>query len=147
MVSRVFSIEDGNQSSSTLITARKHLYKDIDLSFAKAPNDDVYKKTDLASIKQAVKNLLQTNHYEKPFAPTFGADIRSLLFDLADQGLASKAKAKIIAAITTYEPRVSILGIKVNVLPDNNDVKIQVNFKIKNSSSEFDISTSLNRLR
>jgi len=147
MVSKVFSVEDGNQTTISVVTARKQLYKDIDLSFAKAPTNDVYKKTDLAAVKQSVRNLLLTNHFEKPFAPNFGADIRSLLFDLADRDLARRAKAKIMAAITTYEPRVTVLGIKVTVEPDNHDVRIQVKLKIKNTSSEFDVSTSLNRLR
>jgi phage baseplate assembly protein W len=147
MASRVFSVEDGNQTTQSVVTARKQLYKDIDLSFAKAPNGDVYKKIDLSSIKQSVKNLLLTNHYEKPFAPMFGADIRSLLFDLADQDLADRAKNKIMKAIAKHEPRVIVNSIRVNVQPDNHDVRIHVSLKIKNTSSEFDISTSLNRLR
>jgi uncharacterized protein len=147
MASRVFSVEDGNQTTQSVVTARKQLYKDIDLSFAKAPNGDVYKKIDLASVKQSVKNLLLTNHHEKPFAAEFGADIRSLLFDLADRGLADRAKTKIMSAISYYEPRVIVNAIKVDVLPDNHDIRIHISLKIKNSSSEFDISTSLNRLR
>jgi len=147
MVSKVFSIEDGNQQTSSVVTARSRLYKDIDLSFAKAPSNDIYKKTDLASVKQAVKNLLLTNNYEKPFAPSFGANIRALLFDLADENLESKAKTKIQLAIDLYEPRVIVKSIKVDPDPDRNDVRIQVNLKIKNSSSEFNVSTSLNRLR
>ena len=147
MVSKVFSLEDGNQQTASAVTARSQLYKDIDLSFAKAPSNDIYKKTDLASVKQAVKNLLLTNNYEKPFAPNFGANIRALLFDLADENLENRATTKIKLAIDTYEPRVVVKSIKVDPDPDRNDVRIQVNLKIKNSSSEFNVSTSLNRLR
>ena len=147
MVSKVFSVEDGNQQTVSVVTARSQLYKDIDLSFAKAPTGDIYKKSDLASVKQAVKNLLLTNNYEKPFAPNFGADIRALLFDLADENLAHRARTKIELAISMYEPRVVIKSIKVDPDPDRNDVRVQVNLKIKNSSSEFNVSTSLNRLR
>ena len=147
MVSRVFSIEDGNQTTQSVVTARKHLYKDIDLSFAKAPSGDVYKKIDLASVKQSVKNLLLTNHHEKPFAAKFGADIRSLLFDLADRDLADRAKTKIMSAISYYEPRAIVNSLKVTVEPDRHDIQIDISIKIKNTSSEFDISTSLNRLR
>ena len=147
MVNKVFSVEDGNQQTTSAVTARKRLYKDIDLSFAKAPSNDVYKKSDLASIKQAVKNLLLTNNFEKPFNPNFGANIRALLFDLADGKLESKAREKIQFAINKYEPRVEIMKLKVNPDPDRNDVRVQVNLKIRNSSTTFDVSTSLNRLR
>lgn len=147
MVNKVFSVEDGNQQTTSAITARKRLYKDIDLSFAKAPSNDVYKKTDLASVKQAIKNLLLTNNFEKPFNPNFGANIRALLFDLADSRLENSAREKIEFAIATYEPRVQIMKIKVEPEPDRNDVRIQVSLKIRNSSTTFDISTSLNRLR
>jgi len=147
MVNKVFSVEDGNQQTTSVVTARKRLYKDIDLSFAKAPSNDVYKKTDLASVKQAIKNLLLTNNFEKPFNPKFGANIRALLFDLADSRLENSAREKIEFAIATYEPRVQIMKIKVEPEPDRNDVRIQVSLKIRNSSTTFDISTSLNRLR
>ena len=61
---RSFAIEDGNLNKATLVVSRSRVYKDIDLSFAKRPYGDVYKKTDAAAVKQAVKNLLLTNSTE-----------------------------------------------------------------------------------
>ena len=66
---RVFSQEDGGLDNASIITSRKKVYKDIDLTFAVRTMGDVFKKTDAASVKQAVKNLLLTNHFEKPFTP------------------------------------------------------------------------------
>ena len=66
-MSRVFSIEDGNLQSRSLVTSRNKLYSDIDLTFAKRPSGDVYKKTDGAAVKQSIKNLMLTNLGEKPF--------------------------------------------------------------------------------
>ena len=80
---RVISREDGNLTSS-IITAREKSYSDIDLLFAAKPNGEVYAKKDAASVKQAVKTLVQTNYFEKPYLPFFGANIRSLLFELVD---------------------------------------------------------------
>lgn len=146
-MARVFSVEDGNQETTSKVTARAKLYKDIDLSFTSAPSGDIYKKSDLASVKQAVKNLLLTNQYDKPFTPDFGANIRALLFDLADEDLAEKSEARIRSAIESYEPRVDVVSIKSVSDPDRNDFRVQVNMKIKNSSATFDVSTSVNRLR
>ena len=66
-MSRVFSQEDGNLNTAAIITSRKKVYKDIDLTFAVRTMGDVFKKTDAASVKQAVKNLLLTNQIEKKF--------------------------------------------------------------------------------
>ena len=69
MPTRAFSIEDGNLASKTILTSRTKSSEDIDLSFAAKPSGDVFKKTDAAAVKQAVKNLLLTNFSEKPFLP------------------------------------------------------------------------------
>ena len=52
---RVFSQEDGGLDNASIITSRKKVYKDIDLTFAVRTMGDVFKKTDAASVKQAVK--------------------------------------------------------------------------------------------
>lgn len=60
---RALSIEDRKLGTATVIGSRTKLYKDIDLSFAKQPNvGDIYKKSDAAAVKQAMRNLLSTNH-------------------------------------------------------------------------------------
>ena len=59
-MARAYSTEDTNLSKS-LISSRGTDYKDIDLAFAAKPAGDVFKKTDAAAVKQAVKNLLLTN--------------------------------------------------------------------------------------
>ena len=45
MVTRAFSTEDGNLNARSIITTRNKLFSDIDLTFAKRPSGDVYKKT------------------------------------------------------------------------------------------------------
>ena len=83
-IRNAFAVEDKNLSVSTILTSRKVAYKDIDLTFKNKPSGEVFKKQEAAAVKQAVKNLLLTNYGEKPFNPDFGADLRSLLFELAD---------------------------------------------------------------
>ena len=61
--------EDVRLGSSSIVGARTKVYKDIDLTFAVRPSGEIFKKTDAAAVKQAVKNLMLTNYYEKPFQP------------------------------------------------------------------------------
>ena len=70
MPSRSFAIEDRKLSSATAVTAIVGMnYSDIDLSFNKKKNGDIFKKTESAAVKQAVKNLILTSPGDKPFNP------------------------------------------------------------------------------
>jgi phage baseplate assembly protein W len=146
-IRRVLSTEDGNLQKSTLISSRAVDYLDIDLTFAKRPSGDIYKKKDAAAVKQSIKNLLLTDFYEKPFQPFFGANLRAMLFELADEDTEDEVEENIINAINKYEPRAEILTISVNVLPDQNDMRVSVYFKIISTEETVTFTTNLSRLR
>ena len=80
-MARVFSLEDGNLDKRSILTARTISYKDVDLTFAKKPNNDIFKKEDAAAVKQSVKNIVLTNPGEKPFRPFYGAGLTQFLFE------------------------------------------------------------------
>ena len=147
MPTRAFSIEDGNLGSKTILTSRTKSSEDIDLSFAAKPSGDVFKKTDAAAVKQAVKNLLLTNFSEKPFLPRFGGNLNSLLFalntDIDDEDL----EEQIISAIETYEPRARVTNIRSNINDDQHQVKVTVTFRIINSNETVTTNIDLTRLR
>lgn len=146
-MSRVFSIEDGNLQSRSLVTSRNKLYSDIDLTFAKRPSGDVYKKTDGAAVKQSIKNLMLTNLGEKPFNPYFGGGLSDLLFELADNDLNILLEDQIIAAIENWEPRAKLISIVPNIQPDNNTARVKIVFQILNTSEEVVFETTVARLR
>jgi len=146
-IRRVLSTEDGNLQKSTLISSRAVDYLDIDLTFAKRPSGDIYKKRDAAAVKQSIKNLLLTDFYEKPFQPFFGANLRAMLFELADEDTEDEVEENIRNAINKYEPRAEILTITVNVLPDQNDMRVSVYFKIISTQETVTFTTNLSRLR
>ena len=146
-IRRVLSTEDGNLQKSTLISSRAVDYLDIDLTFAKKPAGDIYKKRDAAAVKQSIKNLLLTDYYEKPFQPFFGANLRAMLFELADEDTEDEVEENIRSAINKYEPRAEILTITVNVLPDQNDMRVSVYFKIISTQETVTFTTNLSRLR
>jgi phage baseplate assembly protein W len=146
-IRRVLSTEDGNLQKSTLISSRAVYYLDIDLTFAKRPSGDIYKKKDAAAVKQSIKNLLLTDFYEKPFQPFFGGNLRAMLFELADEDTEDEVEENIRNAINKYEPRAEILTISVNVLPDQNDMRVSVYFKIISTQETVTFTTNLSRLR
>lgn len=146
-IRRVLSTEDGNLQKSTLISSRAVDYLDIDLTFSKRPSGDIYKKRDAAAVKQSIKNLLLTDYYEKPFQPFFGGNLRAMLFELADDETEDEIRSNIVTAINNYEPRVEIQSIDVNVLPDQNDMRVSIVFKIISTEELVTFTTNLSRLR
>lgn len=146
MATRAFSIEDGNLNTQSITVARKRAFSDIDLLFNARPNGDVYKKTDAASIKQSVKNLLLTNSGEKPFS-SFGGDLSDFLFELADADVEFDVRDQIVRAIENYEPRARILDIEVFPNIDRNEIRVKVTFLILNLDEIVTLETNITRLR
>ena len=59
------------------------IYKDLDLDFQQnTATKDIQKMLDVESVKRSVKNLINLNHYEKPFHPEIGSNLRGMLFEL-----------------------------------------------------------------
>jgi phage baseplate assembly protein W len=147
MVTRAFAVEDGNLSTRSLITTRNKLFSDIDLTFTNRPSGDLYKKTDAAAVKQAVKNLLLTNHYEKPFQPFFGGDLNNILFELVDNDTAFEIEATVREAVARFEPRALVLSVVASLHPSANTLSITVNFQVVNTQELVTLETNLTRLR
>lgn len=146
-MAKAFSIEDGNLQTATLRSSRERTYRDIDLSFAKRPSGDIYKKQEGAAVKQAVKNILLTNKYEKPFQPSFGGDLNRFLFSLTEDFDEMEVKEMIGMAISNYEPRALIRDIIVDLEEDNYTLDITVQFQISTTLEEVEVQVSLTRVR
>lgn len=147
-VTRALSIEDGNLSSGgSIISSRNKAYQDIDLAFVAKPNGDLYKKTDAAAVKQAVKNLLMTGLGQRPFQPTVGADLGAILFENATEATEQELDLLIRLAIQNHEPRADVTDVKIQNNLDRNQIFVGVTFRVKNTSEVVTLETTLARLR
>ena len=146
-VTKAFSIEDGNLSGTQLVAAREQTYKDIDLSFTAKPAGDLYKKLDAADVKQSVKNLLLTNHTEKPFRMGFGGNLSAFLFELDTETDFDILAERIIETVDLYEPRAQVTRVDGNVYPSRNEVVVTVEFQILSTSELVVLDLTLTRLR
>jgi len=144
---RVLAKEDGDLSKSSIITSRKTEYRDIDLAFKAKPNGEIFVKKEAAAVKQAVKNLIQTDFFEKPFEPFYGGNIRALLFELADDDVEDEARENIIRAINAFEPRALVRSIDVSYREERNSITITIEFQVVNTEEVVVFTTSLSRLR
>ena len=124
------------------------IYKDLDLEFTKHPiRKDVNKKTGYNAVIQSVRNLVLIGHYEKPFHPEIGGNIRKMLFEPLDGITANLIAKEIDDVITNFEPRVDVVSIEVNEDVDNNGYDVIVTFLLLNLENPIQTTIFLERIR
>lgn len=136
-----------SQNTNTSNTATKS-YKDLDLDFGRnVVTNDVNKLTDVEAVKRSVRNLIQTNHFERPFHPELGGNVRALLFEPLNMFTAMNLQRKIAEVIANFEPRVQL--IQVNAKPDEerNSFLVSISFNILGVAQGVTVETMLERLR
>lgn len=124
------------------------IFSDIDLNFIANPaTGDISMRYDENAVKASVKNLVLTQHFERPFHSNIGSPINSLLFDLASPLLTVTLKRAITDLINNHEPRVNLLDVIVSLSPDNNSVYVTIEFSILNTQRPITIDLVLERTR
>jgi len=123
-------------------------YKDLDLTFNIHPvKKDIITNTGELAVVKALKNLLLTNRYEKPFQPEYGSNIRKMLFEPLSPMIAAALRKEIEYAIRNFEPRVDIVKIDVEEIPSYNSYQVTIEFYIDNLTQPFTADFILSRLR
>ena len=124
-------------------------YTDLDLFFAKkATSKDISKVTDIQAVKRSVRNLVLTNHYEKPFHPEIGSGVRGILFEPMTPLTAYVLSRKIEDVIKNFEPRVRLIGVNARPNLDRNEYECTIEFFVVNAPTELvDLTIFLERLR
>ena len=133
------------QSKSTRNSRR---FRDIDLDFNRnTVTNDVTVVEDIIAIKRSVRNLVQTNFYERPFHPELGCGVRGLLFENFTPLTMIYMKRKIEEVLINYEPRISLTNINVDDDQDRNRLVVDIHFRIIGVEGPQVVSTFLQRIR
>lgn len=136
-----------DKTGDVSIISRRKGYRDLDLSLKRHPvTGNITILRDDAAIKNALKNLVLTNFFERPFQPSLGANLRGLLFEPAD-GVTRLAIKDNIESVVKKEPRVKLLNVSVIDLSDRNAYRVTLNYRIRESNREEDVEIVLRRLR
>ena len=123
-------------------------YSDLDLNFTIHPvKKDINIYTDELAVINALKNLILTNHYERPFQPDLGSNVRKLLFENLDIITAAALEKEIEQTITNFEPRVQISDISVAPNDEKNSYGVTIRFNVINRTEPVTISFLLERIR
>ena len=124
------------------------IYKDLDLDFGRnTVTNDVNKLTDVEAVKRSVRNLINTNHFERPFHPEIGGNVRALLFENMTPLTALNLQRKIEEVLINFEPRAKITQIIADPDIDRNGYRLEIKFYVIGIQNPITVETFLERLR
>ena len=138
---------DAQRTTASSTSVR--LYKDIALSFEKNSNTkDIIVKKDIEAVKQSVRNLILTNHFERPFHPEIGSSVTAILFEPMSPITANILQRQIAEVIVNFEPRVKLVSVIANPNLNRNAYEVTINFYVVNIPGELvQLTTLLERSR
>ena len=123
-------------------------YTDIDLSFSRHPGTkDVLKKYDIEAAKAAIRNIVLSSRYDKPFDPDFGLSIKSALFELNTVALNTIIKRQLEDQIMQYDARVQLEDIQFNNKVDDHTLELSIYFYIIGFPNLQSVNISVERVR
>jgi len=133
---------------ATTTTSIVSAFSDLDLNFTIHPvKKDINRYTNDTAVVNSIKNLILTNHYERPFQPNIGSNVRRLLFENMDTITATTLEQEIKQTIQNYEPRATISAIGVSPDYENNGFKVYMEFYVVNRTTPITINFFLERIR
>jgi phage baseplate assembly protein W len=124
------------------------IYKDLNLDFQQnTATKDIQKMLDVESVKRSVRNLINLNHYEKPFHPEIGSNLRALLFENITPQISHFIGKQIELLIRNYEPRCRLVQVANMPNLDRNGYSVSISFYVVNHPEPVQVETFLERLR
>ena len=137
---------DATQTNESQRSSR--IYKDLNLGFQQnSATKDIQKITDVEAVKRSVRNLINTNHYEKPFHPEVGSNLRAMLFENITPTMNHVISKNIELLITNYEPRCRLVQVNTQPMFERNGYSVQISFYVVNYPQPVEVETFLERLR
>tara|TARA_X000000368_G_scaffold210555_1_gene166335 strand:- start:25235 stop:25660 length:426 start_codon:yes stop_codon:yes gene_type:complete len=136
-------------SSSTNNSKRSNrIYSDLDLNFGRnTVTNDVNKLTDVEAVKRSVRNLINTSHFERPFHPEIGSDVRRMLFEPMTPLTALNLQRKVNEVLANFEPRIKLVQVLARPDIDRNSYHLTIMFYVIGTSEPVTVEAFLERLR
>ena len=137
-----------SSKQSNLSKRSGQVYRDLNLDFLQnSATKDIQKLLDVESVKRSVRNLINTNHYEKPFHPEIGSNVNAVLFEPMNPITANSLTRVIEETIVNFEPRARLVQINVQPFIERNGYRAQISFFVVNTPERVEMESFLERLR
>ena len=125
------------------------VYKDLNLNFSINPvTSDVTTVTDVNAVKRSVRNLLLTNHYDRPFHPEIGSNVQALLFENFGPITGNQLARQIEELIANFEPRARVESVEGYPVSETNTYDVRIYFYVENLPADLiEFQTLLEAMR
>lgn len=125
---------------------KQFLYSDFDPEFKINPiTKDLQMVYDKKDVINALKHLIMTNHYERPWQPNLGSNVDAYLFENVDSLTLSALESEIRNVIQNHEPRVTVDTVKV--ISYLNSIYVSMSFYLENDTELTVITLELEKTR
>ncbi len=136
------------KTKTTPQTAKPLVYSDFYSNFdLESVKKDLLSYKNEDSVKRSIRNILLTDKGERFFNPTFGSDIRKMLFENFSPSTEQVVADLIKTAIGNHEPRANVIDVNVSGNPDQNSMYINIVFSVINKAEPVTLELILNRIR
>jgi phage baseplate assembly protein W len=130
--------------------AKLRTFSDVDFYFGAHPHTgDLTRTYDATAVKAAVKHLVLTNFYGRPFHPEIGSHIAGLLFENRGPLLDYAIEESIKEVIQNWEPRVEpgTLEVTADFSDRENAYRVRVEFTMRGLLQPLNVDILLQRVR
>jgi phage baseplate assembly protein W len=123
---------------------QKNIAIGVALPFGLCGTDQLFNKTYSTKdqIKSNLINVLLTNRGERILNPSFGSNLKLLLFEPLTEVIKNDIRNTILSTVNIYIPEITITNINIddsNYQIDNNTVSIAVNYRLNISGTSDQI--------
>ena len=126
---------------------QKNIAIGIALPFGVCGDDRLFDKT--YSTKDQTKsnliNVLLTNRGERVLDPTYGANLRAVIFEQITEGNLDALKSKIEIDLTTNFPDVRLANLDILGNEDLNEIQVRITYTVVLSGETDTISLNFNQ--
>jgi len=107
------------------------LWSDIDHRIVSDASGQIKLATNVQAVMTSVDNILRTSRGERVMLPEFGSSLKNMVFENMNSPLLDVISQSIKDDIETWDDRVEVTQVRYLQEPDNNNVILEVSFKIK----------------
>lgn len=129
---------------SKKITIHTDFKKNLEVSPVSA---DITLLKDEDAVKESIKNLILTDRGERLMQPTIGGNVRAMLFENITPSVLTLIEDQVRTTINLYEPRAELVDVIVTSNIDDNVVRIQIVFYVRNNQQPISVDVFLERTR
>lgn len=95
------------------------------------PHGGVQQAGDAQKVQGSILVILGTQHGDRIMRPTFGCNLRALVFAPNNAATANLARHYVTEGLTTWEPRILLDAVFVQNDPANGRLLIEVSYRLK----------------